>query len=276
MIDSNSINELIGADVYGSGDAKIGTVGQVYVDNDTQAPTWVTIRTGLFGNSETFAPLTDANFEAGIVRVAYEKAFVKDAPRVDADGALSDEEEQSLYSYYGMTDTAAPRNEGTLYDQDADRGVNAHGTEGHDTSGPTTDDAMTRSEEHLRVGTERVEAGRARLRKHVVTEQVSKTVPVSHEEVTLSREPITDANAADALAGPDLSEEEHEVVLTEERVVTAKETVPVERVRLGTETVTEQQTVNEDVSHEEIELDDHDVRTTGATDGTVTDRDVRS
>jgi uncharacterized protein (TIGR02271 family) len=275
MIDSNSINDLIGADVYGSGDAKIGTVGQVYVDNDTQAPTWVTIRTGLFGNSETFAPLTDANFDAGIVRVAYEKAFVKDAPRVDADGALSDEEEQSLYSYYGMTDTTAPRTEGALYDQDADRGVNAHGTEGHDTSGPTTDDAMTRSEERLHVGTERVAAGRARLRKHVVTEQVTKTVPVSHEEVTLSREPITDANAADALAGPDLSEEEHEVVLTEERVVTAKETVPVERVRLGTETVTEQQTVNEDVSHEEIELDDHDVRTT-TTDGTVTDRDLRS
>ncbi|WIB26471.1 PRC and DUF2382 domain-containing protein [Curtobacterium sp. MCSS17_015] len=273
MIDSSSVNDLIGADVYGSGEAKIGTVGQVYVDNDTQAPTWVTIRTGLFGTSETFAPLTEANFDAGIVRIAYDKAFVKDAPRVEADGALSDEEEQALYSYYGMTDASV--DESPLYDQDADRGVNTHGTEGHDTSGPTTDDAMTRSEERLHVGTERVGAGRARLRKHVVTEQVTKTVPVSHEEVTLSREPITDANAADALAGPDLSEEEHEVVLTEERIVTSKETVPVERVRLGTETVTEQQTVNEDVSHEEIELDDTEVRTT-TTDGTVADRDSRS
>jgi uncharacterized protein (TIGR02271 family) len=270
MIDSNSVNELIGADVYGSGDAKIGTVGQVYVDNDTQAPTWVTIRTGLFGSSETFAPLADATFDAGIVRVAHEKAFVKDAPRVEADGALTDEEEQALYSYYGMSDTSVA-DEQPLYDQDADRGLNTHGTEGHDTSGPTTDDAMTRSEERLHVGTEQVQAGRARLRKHVVTEQVTKTVPVSHDEVTLSREPITDANAADALAGPDLSEEEHEVVLTEERVVTAKETVPVERVRLGTETVTEQETVNEDVSHEEIELDDSDVRTTSGTD-----RDLRS
>ena len=42
---------------------------------------------------------------------------------------------------------------------------------GYDTSGPTTDDAMTRSEEHLRAGTETREAGRARLRKYVVTEQ---------------------------------------------------------------------------------------------------------
>jgi uncharacterized protein (TIGR02271 family) len=265
MIDSSNVNDLIGTDVYGTDDSKIGTVGQVYVDNDTHAPTWVTIRTGLFGSSESFAPLDDATFESGVVRVAYDKSFVKDAPRVESDGDISEDEEGSLYSYYGNgTTTETP-----LYDQDADRSDDT-GTVGHDTSGPTTDDAMTRSEERLHVGTERVEAGRARLRKHVVTEQVTKTVPVSHEEVTLNREPITDANAADALSGPALSEEEHEVVLTGERVVTAKETVPVERVSLGTETVTEQQTVNEDVSHEEIEFDDDATRTTT---GTVADTD---
>ncbi|MCM6762355.1 PRC and DUF2382 domain-containing protein [Rathayibacter sp. ZW T2_19] len=264
MIDSSTVNDLIGADVHGTDDAKIGTVGQVYVDNESQQPTWVTIRTGLFGSSESFAPLSDASFDGGVVRVAYEKSFVKDAPRIDDDGALTADDEQALYSYYGVggTRTGSP-----LYDQDADggsttdfvtegHGTETRGTEGHDTSGPTTDDAMTRSEERLRVGTESVEAGRARLRKHIVTEQVTRTVPVSHDEVTLTREPITEANAGDALAGPDLSEEEHEVVLTEERVVTAKETVPVERVSLGTETVTEQQRVEEEVSHEEIELVD--------------------
>ena len=298
MIDSSTVNQLVGADVYGSDDAKIGTVGQVYVDNDTQAPTWVTIRTGLFGTSESFAPLDDATFDGSAVHVTHDKAFVKDAPRVDADGELDPSEEQALYSYYGNGDVAthgAPT-ESPLYDQDADRGVDAeragdhgtgahgtndhgtndHGTQGHDTSGPTTDDAMTRSEERLHVGTERVEAGRARLRKHIVTENVTTNVPVSHEEVTLSREPITDANAADALAGPDLSEEEHEVVLTEERVVTAKETVPVERVSLGTETVTEQQTVNEDVAHEEIELVEPGTDGTTTTDTSAVDRDARS
>ncbi|MBO0985821.1 DUF2382 domain-containing protein [Rathayibacter sp. SD072] len=259
MIDSSTVNDLIGADVHGTDDAKIGTVGQVYVDNESQQPTWVTIRTGLFGSSESFAPLSDASFDGGVVRVAYEKSFVKDAPRIDDDGALTADDEEALYSYYGVGGTRA---ESPLYDQDADAGTTTdfvtegHGTEGHDTSGPTTDDAMTRSEERLRVGTESVEAGRARLRKHIVTEQVTRTVPVSHDEVTLTREPITEANAGNALAGPDLSEEEHEVVLTEERVVTAKETVPVERVSLGTETVTEQQRVDEEVSHEEIELVD--------------------
>ncbi|NII41658.1 uncharacterized protein (TIGR02271 family) [Curtobacterium flaccumfaciens] len=274
MIDSNSVNDLVGADVYGSDDAKIGTVGQVYVDNDSQDPTWVTIRTGLFGTSETFAPLHDATFDGGVVRVAHDKAFVKDAPRIDDDGALHADDERALYSYYSDGTVDSATTETTHHEQDADRLGSTAGTEGHDTSGPTTDDAMTRSEERLHVGTEQVETGRARLRKHVVTEHVDQTVPVSHDEVTLEREPITDANASDALAGPDLSEEEHEVVLTEERVVTAKETVPVERVRLGTETVTEQQQVSEDVSHEEIELDD--ASRTRTTDGTVADRDARS
>jgi uncharacterized protein (TIGR02271 family) len=114
---------------------------------------------------------------------------------------------------------------------------------------------MTRSEEQLRVETESREAGRARLRKHIVTEDVSTTVPVSHEEVTLHREPITEANRADAMSGGDLTEEEHEVTLREERAVVDKDVVPVERVRLGTETHTEQQQVDETVRKEVIETD---------------------
>ncbi len=93
---------------------------------------------------------------------------------------------------------------------------------GHDTSGPTTDDAMTRSEERLHVGTQPVEAGRARLRKFIVTENVTQTVPVSHEEVRIEREPITDGNVGQAMDGPALSEEEHEIVLHAERPVVAK------------------------------------------------------
>lgn len=119
---------------------------------------------------------------------------------------------------------------------------------------------MTRSEEQLRVGTEQREAGRARLRKHIVTEDVSTTVPVSHEEVTLEREPITDANRGDALAGGDLSEETHEVTLTEQRAVVDKDVVPVERVRLGTETVTEEQRVDETLRKEVIDTEGVDDR----------------
>ena len=114
---------------------------------------------------------------------------------------------------------------------------------------------MTRSEEHLNVGTEQVEAGRARLRKYVVTEQQTVQVPVTREEVRVEREPITDANRGEALAGGEITEEEHEVVLHEERPVVTTEAVPVERVRLGTETVTEQETVTGEVRKEQVELD---------------------
>jgi uncharacterized protein (TIGR02271 family) len=259
MINAQNIARLVGADVVDSDGGKIGKIGQIYVDPTTGNPNWATVKTGFFGTSESFVPLDAATEVGDDLQVPYTKDIVKDAPRVDADRELTEPEEDELYSYYqghgtdfGLVDSAAT---GDVVDG-ADR------TEGYDTSGPTTDDAMTRSEEQLHVGTERVETGRARLRKHIVTEEQTVTVPVSHEEVRLEREPITDANVGDALDGPAISEEEHEVVLTEERPVIAKETVPVERVRLGTETVTETEQVGAEVRKEEIELEDGDIRTT--------------
>ena len=129
------------------------------------------------------------------------------------------------------------------------------GATGHDTSGPTTDEAMTRSEEELKVGTAERESGRARLRKYVVTEQVTQTVPVKREEVRLEREPITDGNVDQALDGPEISEEEHEVVLHEEEPVVEKRTVPKERVRMEKESVTDEAQVSEEVRKEQIEAD---------------------
>jgi uncharacterized protein (TIGR02271 family) len=267
MIDSHDIGSIVGATVHDTSGDKVGTVGQVYVDPDTNKPLWATVKTGLFGTSESFVPLEDASWDRETLTVRYDKAKVKDAPRVDADGALSEEEEDALYAHYGIgggTSTTTGTGTGTqgLYDQDSTTDRDRDGIVGHDTSGPTTDDAMTRSEEQLHVGTEKVQTGRARLRKHVVTEQQTVTVPVTHEEVRLEREPITDANIGSATAGPDLSDEEHEVILTEERPVVHMETVPVERVKLDKETVTEQHRVTEDVRHEEIELD-------GDADGTT-------
>ena len=138
---------------------------------------------------------------------------------------------------------------------------------------------MTRSEEQLRVGTERVEAGRARLRKYVTTETETRTVPVAKETVHVEREPITDANMPNAMSGPAISEEEHEVVLTEERPVVQKEAVPVERVRLDTDTVTENVQVTEEVRKEQIDMDGAtgttgaDVYPDGGTTRSTTDAD---
>jgi len=256
VITEQQLSTVIGSTAHAA-DGKLGTVGEVYLDDETGRPEWATVRTGMFGTKESFVPLADADLSGSDLRLPYDKDKVKHAPQIDTDGHLSPQEEQELYRYYGIgsgTAYADTTTTGTA-GQTTDRG-NTHGTVGHDTSGPTTDDAMTRSEEHLRVGTERVEAGRARLRKFVVSENVTQTVPVSHEEIRVEREPITDANVGNALDGPAISEEEHEVVLHAERPVVAKEAVPVERVRLDTQTVTEQETVNETVRKEQIELDD--------------------
>ena len=119
---------------------------------------------------------------------------------------------------------------------------------------------MTLSEERLQVGTQRVESGRARLRKRIVTETVTRTVPVSHDELRVVREPICAADAPAAYDGTALSEEEQEVVLRAGQPVVTKETVPVERVRLATETVHEQVRVDETVRKEQIELEGDDGR----------------
>jgi uncharacterized protein (TIGR02271 family) len=246
VITTEKVRDIVGATVYGSDGEKIGKVGQVYLDDATGQPEWVSVNTGLFGTSESFVPLADARITGDRIEVGYPKSQVKDAPRVDADEHLSEEEEEMLYRHYGLGGRATGHGTG---------GETRRDTVGRDTSGPTTDEAMTRSEEHLRVGTENREAGRARLRKYVVTEQEQVDVPVTREEVRVEREPITDANRGSATSGPAISEEEHEVVLHEERPVVDTEAVPVERVRLDKETVTDQEKVAGDVRKERIDTD---------------------
>ena len=245
-------DDLFGTTVTGRDGDKIGKVDEVYLDNASGQPEWVSVKTGLFGSHVSLIPLAQASKSGDTVVVPFDKDLVKDAPHHDPGAELSETDEADLYRYYGIADTSASaRNTGTgvTGGHDHSRG------EGYDTSGDNTDDAMTRSKEELRVGTEVREAGRARLRKYITTENVSRTVPVSHEEVVVTREPITDANRGDAYSGGDLTEEEHEVVLTAERAVASKQTVPVERVRLGTETVEGTETVQAELREEQIDLD---------------------
>jgi uncharacterized protein (TIGR02271 family) len=187
------------------------------------------------------------------LRVPYDKKMVSDAPSLDADGELSRDEEAELYSYHGLeyseyhSDTGLPEDGG-------DEFSDGH-PEGRDVSDSTTDDAMTRSEEEVTVGKTAREAGRARLKKYVVTEEVQETVPVQREEVRVEREPVTDANADQTTADPDITEGEHEVTLHEEEPVVEKRAVPKERVRVSKDTVTDEREVSEEVRKEQIETE---------------------
>jgi uncharacterized protein (TIGR02271 family) len=228
---------------------KIGKIEDIYLDQDTGRPEWLAIGGGLFSGGVSFVPLAEATVDGDDVRVPYEKAHIKAAPQAEADGALSEAEEARLYQHYGL-DYGESRSDSGLPE-----GGGSPDVVGNDTSGPETDHAMTRSEEELQVGTTRRESGRVRLKKHIVTEDVTTTVPVTREEVRLEREPITEGNVDDALDGPELSEEEHEVTLHAEQPVVEKRVVPKERVRLDRDTVTDERSVTDEVRKERIEYE---------------------
>jgi uncharacterized protein (TIGR02271 family) len=241
MLQREEALRAYGASALDQEGTKIGAVEDIYVDRETEEPEWVVVKTGLLGNRLNFVPLKDASMRGDDLLVPYDKKMVSGAPSVDAEGELSQAEEAELYSYYGLhyseyhSDTGLP--------------------EGREPGGPTTDDAMTRSEEEVAIGKTEREAGRARLRKYVVTEEVQQTVPVQREKVRVEREPVTDANADQATAGPDITESEHEVTLHEEEPVVQKRAVPKERVRLSKDTVTDEREVSEEVRKEQIETE---------------------
>ena len=265
MTNFSDPSSMMGKTAVDSDGDKIGTIEQVYLNDASGQPEWVTVKTGMFGNKESFAPLQGATDLGDDVQLAVTKDVVKGAPNVDNDGHTDDAEQKALWDYYAgqlgwNTGSETPSDyEYQSSNDDRDDLAGQPGIQGRDTSGKTTDDAMTRSEERLNVGTQQVEAGRARLRKYVVTEDVTTTVPLRHEEVRLEREPITDANVGDAMAGGDITEEEHEITLHAERPVVEKEVVPVERVRLATQTVTEDHEVTETLRKEQIDDADTDV-----------------
>ena len=192
---------------------------------------------------DSFVPITNADRAGEDVRVPVSKEAVKDAPNVDADGELSDSEEATLARHYG-------------FEYSQGRGTGDRGkTTGRDVSGPNTDTAMTRSEEQLRVNKTRRPSELVRLKKHIVTEQQQVSVPVEREELRVEREPITKANVGQAMKGPELSSEEHEMTLNEEQAVVDKKVVPKERVRLDKDVVTDEETVSEELRKERIDVE---------------------
>lgn len=374
--------DLIGNDIYDQEGNRIGRVGNVYVDDSTHQPEWVTVRTGMFGTKESFVPLQGASTSEQGINVEVSRNKIREAPRVDAEhGHLSDAEGQDLYTYYGLTKPGTESPGSNPSDQESAEQQSAPGQStgsqsGHETStsGQTTAGAaaggaaaggaaagasgsggtgsgnrerygertasagrspsetstsakagrsasgsetsgtssspsrtraesatqeasstqqksstqedsqtswstqppretarqgssldsaeampetMTRYEERLRVGTETVETGRVRLRKYVVTEQTSTTIPLTREEVRIEREPIPEAERRPSSAGSaEMGESERELVLHEERPIVNTEQIPVERIRINAEKVTEERTVHGDVRKEQFDIDD--------------------
>jgi uncharacterized protein (TIGR02271 family) len=255
MPDVDTVRSWEGATMVDRDGDRVGTIDAVYVDDQSGQPEWALVNTGLFGTKSTFVPIAQATSSGDQVQVPYEKQLIKDAPRIDPDGHLSEAEEQELWRHYGLDYGAGYTDRAAQARATEDVDLPAGGEADYDRTGRASDEAMTRSEEELAVGTTARERGRVRLRKYVTTEQEQVTVPVQREEVRVEREPITDANLDAAMTGPDITEAEHEVTLREEEPVVEKRAVPRERVRLDTDTVTEERQVGEEVRKEQIEVE---------------------
>jgi len=201
---------------------KIGKFEDIYLDTESERPEWAAVKTGLFGRGQVLVPLNVAEEQGNeALRIPFQKAHVEDAPDVDADGELSQDEEARLYAHYGLEyskeesqtglpsgqaqQTGAPSgaadrgDPGGAHDEraaaDADAAsagapTGASKTRQGDQGTKTGGAEVTRSEEELDVGVEKRPRERVRLKKYVVTEEVTKKVPVQREEVRVEREPV--------------------------------------------------------------------------------------
>jgi uncharacterized protein (TIGR02271 family) len=229
MTDFLSTDRLQDATVYDTEGSLVGTVAEIYFDEDTSEPTFVTVKTGRSGAQETFIPLHQATEADGGVQVPFQLDFITDAPGITADGTLTPEEEQRLHDYYSLD---YPSGEGQ--DSDAD------------------DDAVVVRNEELEVGTERRSSGQARLRKRTTTETRTVEVPVTREEIVLEREPV-DPDSAEARAA-DTGDDEV-IVETHEEVPVVTKKVSAEKVSLDTATVQDTETVSETLRHDDVDVD---------------------
>ncbi|MGC5583349.1 PRC-barrel domain-containing protein [Ornithinimicrobium sp. W1679] len=99
-ISQEQLEALYDAEVVDQDGEKVGSLGQVYVDNGTGEAAWITVRTGWFGGRKIFVPLSTAELVDGQIRVPYPSAMIKDAPDIDISGHLSENDEQDLFDYY--------------------------------------------------------------------------------------------------------------------------------------------------------------------------------
>lgn len=342
MTTRDEARQMIGHHVLAADDEDIGTIDEVYLDDRTHDPEFVSVKGGLFGMRERLVPLQGSRVAGDRVRVPFDKQMIKDAPNSGAGRNITPQESAEIYRHYGITRADLPQQgrgpsgqgQGTSGDRMAAGGQGTQagqgtpgtapmaaaggtaggaaggtaaagmGAAGRTDAGQTgrmdadrpgrmdadrpgrmdagrsgrmdeagtragTPDArgrqdpdevvVTRSEEQMHVGKERQESDRVHVQKRVESEQVERTVPVSHEEVRVEREPITDAERARGGDGGNIADDDQEMILHEERPVVSTESVPVERVRISKDEVQDEQTVRGEVRKEHVDVNrEHD------------------
>lgn len=215
-----------GAPVYDEAGEQIGKVEEIFVDVDSRQPEWIGLGTGFLGTKRVLVPVQGAELQSDGVSVPYAKDHVKGSPDLDGD-QITPETEHDLYAYYGLS-----------------------GGRGEASESNGEQQAVTRHEEELAVGTQQVETGRARLHKWVETEPVAMDVELRQETAHVTREQVDQP-----VDGAELGEDSVEVPLSGERPVVQKQTVAKERVGIQKDVATDRQTVEDEVRKERVEVE---------------------
>jgi uncharacterized protein (TIGR02271 family) len=238
------LSEAYGQTVYSSDGEKIGSVEEIFYDEETNQPEWVSVGTGFLGRKTALVPVQGATLEEDGLHARFSKEQIEGAPDVDISGEeITQESEQGLYSHYGLA-YSERRSESGL-PEGAAGGEATRGRRG------TADEAeVVRTEEELKVGKRETEAGRARLRKWVETEPVQEDVELRREQARVTREPVEKR-----VSGAEIGEQEIDVPLRSEEPVVEKETVAKERIGLEKDVETERETVADDVRKERVDVE---------------------
>lgn len=241
-----SVDQLGEATVYDRDGAKLGKVRYIFLDSETDKPSFVSVKAGS-GGGERLIPVAAARLDGDELQVAYDEDTVDGAPTVDTDEGLDSADQDELVEYYSQSDAA----DRAADDEDGEDG----GTDQDETASNAEiedEGLIIRRAERLTVGTEAKEVGKARVRKRVVTKTETVEVPLRREELVIEREPLTDEEAEHS---GDLGEEEEVIVLREERAVVEKKVVGVEKVRVSRRIVAETETISAELKEEEIEIE---------------------
>ncbi len=267
-----NIKDLFNATAYDKAGEKLGSVKEVFVDEQSGQPTFVEVNHGLFGMSSSLVPLRGHDFTGDELKLAFSKDRIENAPDFDSDKPLTPEAQADIFKHYDLEnaqDVTTYRDERDERAGVAGAGVAGAGVAGAGAGAHAKDETaatssnltnnegeVIRSEERLDVNKERVATGEARLRKYVVTDTETVEVPVEREEVRVERTPISEADAANYTGTiGDNGAEEASVTLHEERVNVEKKTVPVEKVNLSKETIKDTETHTKDLRKEQIDTD---------------------
>lgn len=252
------VNALLTSTAYGSDGDKIGKVEQVFLDDNTEEVTFVTVNTGLFGTKESFVPVDGAQQDGDRIVLPYTKDVVKDAPNVDADQHLSPAEEEEIYRYYKMNYSGTDRDSGRDA-HDTDRNAVPGGAAGsagypeNDTDHPTGVAAGTRGY---------AETDRDRTDRN-------STAGIADVD-----RGITDRDLTDRDRDRDLTDGDNDVVRHEERLHVGKEREATGRARLRKYVVTETQSVDVPLQREEVRVERTPLDGTEATSGTIDENDT--